>query len=297
MSRLLITGATGLIGSVILQKVIDAGHSVVALSRNPGMALPNVQWVQADFVNDIRSVLRNVPSVDAVIHNAASLAIGRDEAERTELEKINLDASRALIDWSVLQSVQKLIFSSSINLLAKPLPKIITEDVPASPSLHYHRTKIEIERELAKATEESELQTFIFRISSPVSLNPAFLPRTVLRLWIEQAKRGEDVTVFGSGSRTQDFICVNDIAALYERTLHSNSPGLYNLASGTTLSMLELAEMIAGAFGVKICFQGEDENENDRWNISIEMAQKHLKYSPKWTSRSVISELLKCFRP
>ena len=297
MSRILITGATGLIGSVVLRKIIEAGHSVVALSRNNGPELSGVQWLQADFLNDIRPVLQNVPSVDAVIHNAASLVIGRDEAERAELEKINLNASRVLIDWSVQQCVRKLIFSSSVTLLAKPLPKIITEDVPVSPSLHYHRTKIEIEHELAKAAEESELQTFIFRISSPVSLDPACLPRTVLRIWLEQAKRGEDVTVFGSGSRTQDFICVNDIAALYEKTLHSNSPGLYNLASGTTLSMLELAEMIAEAFGVKVNFQGEDENEHDRWNVSIEKAQKHLQYSPNWTSRSVISELLKCFRP
>lgn len=292
MSRILFTGATGLVGTAVLQRIIAAGHSVVALSRNTGAARSGVQWLKADFRRDIRPVLMNIAPVDAVVHNAASLVLGRNQGELEELENVNCQASRILINWSVREGVANFIFSSSLSHIERPFPAVITENAIVSPTIPYSRSKYKIEQELVAAAQDSSLRAFVFRLSSPVSRDPAFLPRNVIRLWIEKAQLGEDLTVFGTGSRTQDFVCVDDIATAYEAALRSRSAGLYNIASGTALSMRELAKMIASRFGVGVRFHAEDVNEMERWNISIEKAQQHLQYSPHWTSRSVISELL-----
>jgi len=297
MSRLLITGATGLVGSAILQRVTEAGHSVVALSRTLRPADSRVQWIAADLQEDIRPVLMKISPVDAVIHNAASLVLGNTEAERAELSRVNRRASQALIEWSVQHGVRTFIFSSSLSLVARPLPRIITEDVPVLPTMEYSRTKYEVEQQLEECARDAGMRSFIFRISSPVSSNPDYLPRNVIRLWIDKATKEEDLTVFGTGGRTQDFVSVDDIASAYEIALQSDAAGLYNLASGTSMSMRELAEMVANHFDVGVNFQGHDGQESERWNISIEKARRHLGYAPVWTSRSIVTKLLNHLHP
>ena len=105
---------------------------------------------------------------------------------------------------------------------------------------------------------------------------------------------GQTIQVFGGGGRTQDFVAVSDIANAFLSCVENKQVnGIFNIASGNTISMLQLAQLITEKYGNKFVFTGTDANEDDRWNISIEKASEFLQYKPEFSSVSIISELLK----
>ena len=88
-------------------------------------------------------------------------------------------------------------------------------------------------------------------------------------------------------------MAVSDIADAFLSCIQKDDiSGIFNIASSNAISMLDLAKMISEKFSNQYQFIGEDVNENDRWNISIEKAKQQLNYLPNYTSTQAITNLL-----
>ncbi len=292
-ANLLITGGTGLLGSVLTDKLVNEGFSVSALCRKGRAGTnPKVNWIEIDFLplTDLNPYLHDV---DILVHNASSLKLGNTDEDRAEIQAINIDFSRNLFEAAAKAGVKHILYTSSLSVIAKPLPTIIAEKAELRPVSFYAQSKYETERTLVQVASAYNITYSIFRISSPVSLDLEKMHNTVLKKWILAAKKGESLAVFGSGGRTQDFVSVEDVADAFLNSIaRPNVLGIFNIASGNMISMLDLAELIANRFQTTIASSGIDEQENDRWNISINKAKKELDYSPKYTSISCIETMI-----
>jgi UDP-glucose 4-epimerase len=291
--NILLTGATGLVGSHILRALMQRKYNITVLSRKNKHENTDINWIQTDLMDFDASTLNDLKGIDVLVHNAGCIKTGLTKEDRDEIRKINFEATSKLFDWAQSTGIKKIIFTGSTSVIKKPLPELITEEADTNPSHYYGESKLFAENKLLALNENTDMANVILRISSPVPLSFEQLPQTVLKKWIDKSSAGGDIDVYGSGERTQDFISVRDIAAAFICSIEKESAyGVFNIASGTTISMIGLARLITNKFQNKINFTGIDANENDRWNISIEKAENILGFQPEFTSEENIKNLL-----
>jgi UDP-glucose 4-epimerase len=292
--HLLITGATGLVGTAITRALVQRGYQITALYRtHKNDSLPHTTWVHCDMETADHSFFNSLPEVDVVIHNAAMVPTSGASIDEDAMLKVNSEFSAMLFRWAFLHNVSKVLFTSTYSFLKKPLPDTITEHSEVEPVGVYPNTKWLAEG-LLMSMPSGNTKGIALRIPSPVATHLAQSPRNVVRTWIEAAMVGNNISVMGTGSRSMDFVSVEDIAQAFVQAIDAEieKNEIINLGSGNTLTMRELAEQIASAFDVKIEYQGTDPNASDCWNVSIEKAQTLLGYSPKFTSASAIQALI-----
>jgi len=292
--RVLITGGGGLVGSAVLRALVKRDFEILALYRNnKDLSLPNVTWLQCDMEKADTDFFDSLSKVDVVIHNAAQIPVAGVPQNEKSMYIVNFEFSTRLFHWAHSNNVKRVIFTSTYSFLKKPLPEIITEDSEIDPHGMYPTTKWKAESALMDLPSGTT-QGIALRLPSPVALTLVNSQKNVVRNWIESARDGKNLTVLGSGSRAMDFVSVDDIAQAFLLAIDADitQNEIFNIGSGNTLSMQDLANQIARGFGVSVEHQGADINADDRWNIDIEKATSVLGYHPKFTSAGAIQALI-----
>lgn len=108
------------------------------------------------------------------------------------------------------------------------------------PPTVYHVTKHTQELLADYASYTFGLRTVSLRICSPVGCGVN--PKTIFPVFVNKALSGEDITIYGQGTRKQTYIHVKDIAQAIYRCIVSQAQGVYNLASYNLISNLDLAK-------------------------------------------------------
>jgi UDP-glucose 4-epimerase len=287
--KILITGANGVIGKDVVELLHFKGYNIIELVRS----INKKDQFQFDILNGNWSILENLfKDVNVLIHLAASLKIGENQSEIDELNKVNVDFTEYLLKLSVKNKVEKIIFSSTLSFIQKPLTYKINESSVVNPIYHYSLTKFKCEELIHKYANKYELNYAILRISSPIIFDFDKMHNNFLKKWISLSKKGEDIIVHGSGSRSQDFVATLDIAnAVNLILLKDKINGVFNIASGSSISLIEIANLITGKY-----YNSYHLKDNDliaeKWNISIEKAKSQLFYTPMYSSKQIIEKLL-----
>jgi UDP-glucose 4-epimerase len=293
--HILITGGTGLVGSEIVNKLLQAGFSLTLVSRRPPrVSSGQIRWVCVDLATetDADTALRDIPAVDAVVHAAAVLSDEGDTRSLSALFDTNLRAGDLLFRWCGERGVSCVVLIGSLSVLRRPLQIPISESHPLGPATPYAMSKLWNEEQLRRRAYEYGFTPIVLRISSPIPSTLEALPSTVVKIWLEASLRNEPLKVFGSGARTQDFVACADVAEAAFQSLQSpGASGVYHIGSGVPLSMRDLARTIADFRSTPIVFEGVDPQENDRWELSLERARRDLGYLPKWTGLQAIASL------
>lgn len=150
--KVLVTGATGFIGIHVCRRLVDEGHSVLALLRSPKKAklLPgdNVERLEGDLsIFSDRNL--ELPQCDAVIHLAASLTVkSQDDYEKHYTDTVDLVECLKRQAWQP----RRFVFASTLSAAGPSKPgRPLTENDPARPVDSYGKNKLRAERYLAHA--------------------------------------------------------------------------------------------------------------------------------------------------
>ena len=224
-------------------------------------------------------------------HGAAHLQHASRE-DYLAAAQLNFSRTAELYAQAVAHGVRKVVYLSGLNFLRKPLQPCIDEAHAVGPANPYALAKLWGEYALFAVLRGSSTVPVALRVSSPVPRSVEELHDTVLRRWITTARSGGAVVVFGRGRRQQDYVSTQDVAAAVNRVLRTNAEGVFNIASGDPRSNAEVAALIAGKYGVPVEFEGEDEQDSDAWNISIERAARVLGFAPRLSSLDAIRALM-----
>ena len=243
--RVLLTGATGFLGSHIVDALLAGGHEVVALVRPRRLATPDVQLptrnrVPGDIL-DPESLGRAFAHVDAVIHTAAMVTFAPGAAG--EQRRVNVEGTRNVVEAARAAAVRRLVYTSSVAAVGRaPGGGAADEETRYDwpPGLGYNESKRDAERLVRRATG---LET--------VCLNPALIfgPGEVSRRTLglfRLVKRGL-LPLVPPGATT---ICdVRDVAAAHVAALTAGEPGARYILGGPHLSFRALATTIAEVTG------------------------------------------------
>jgi UDP-glucose 4-epimerase len=256
MTRVLVTGAAGFIGSHVAEHCLRAGFEVVATDDLSGGFRDNVpaaaRWVQGDLRDPsfVTRLFRDEGRFDFVYHLAAYAAEGLSPFIRRYTYQTNLVASASLINESVRTDVAVFVFASSIAVYgASQLP--MTEATVPRPEDPYGISKYAVELDLRAAHETFGLDTVVFRPHNVYGerQNIADKYRNVVGIFMNQLLRGEPMSIFGDGTQTRAFSYIDDVAPIVARSplVPAARNQVFNVGADRPCSILELAREVAAS--------------------------------------------------
>ena len=328
--RVLVTGATGYIGSHTVVELVNAGFEVVGvdnfsnstidvlggIEKITGKKIPFIELDCSDK-KDFARVFKKYPDIGAAIHFAAYKAVGESVKEPIKYFRNNLNSILNLIELMNENGQNAIAFSSSCTVYGEPDPEYlpVSEDAPTKPAVSpYGRTKQMCEDILKDSVKAfPEMKVIALRYFNPIGSHPTSiigeLPRGVpqnLIPYITQTAAGlrKELSIYGKNYNTPDGTCIRDYiyvcdlakahVAAVKRLLNEKGNERYeifNLGTGTGLSVLELVTKFIEVTGVNLPYKFVDRREGDIEKVwaNPEKANKVL----GWRAETPIEDVLR----
>lgn len=298
MTGLLITGVTGFIGKSLFGKLSNLGYQVYGISKSGGVI--NDTLIDAVDCTRQEALERysQGKSFDGIIHLAASVppSFYGEEAKQSLLENVKMTIN--LLEVFRKQSKGVFIYASSSSVYGFPERLPVTEETPVQPDGFYPLGKLFGELLCQQCQKELDLPVAILRISAPYG--PGMRKETVLGKFIKKALLSEDITLYGTGSRSQDFIYIEDVTEAILQAYEAKTTGTFNVSSGTSTSMKELAETILRVLPDSksriVYASADDPQERYRAAFSFEKAGRSFGYHPEFSIARGIEEYARAIK-
>lgn len=264
MSKILVTGGAGYIGSHTCKALAAAGHTPIVFDNLSNGHRDAVRWgpfEEGDITDPkrLRSVLET-HAPDAVIHFAGLIEVGHSVKDPNAFWRANVVGSWTLLDAMRTVGVKQIVFSSTAAVYGIPETVPVPETSATQPVNPYGDTKLAVETMLATHAASDGLAYTALRYFNAAGADPEgelgerHDPETHLIPLVLQVPLGqrESIAVFGTdyptpdGTAVRDYVHVSDLAAAHvaavERLSAGGHPLIANLGTGTGYSVREIIE-------------------------------------------------------
>ncbi len=260
MSKVLVTGGAGFIGSHVAESLVNDGHQVVVLDDLTGGFKENVvsgaEFIEGS-INDNELVVKlfEENQFEYVFHLAAYAAEGLSHFIKRFNYNNNLIGSINLINASVNCDVKCFVFTSSIAVYGASPQLPMTEETTPHPEDSYGIAKLAVEQELTACKEMFGLDYIIFRPHNVFGerQNIGDKYRNVVGIFMNQILQDKPMSVFGDGEQARAFSYIADVAPIIAESIRV--PGAYNqifnIGADQHYSVNELANAVANAMGAE----------------------------------------------
>jgi UDP-glucose 4-epimerase len=254
--KVLVTGGAGFIGSHVVDRCLEAGHTVTVVDDLSSGRREHVQPAASFHPVDIRSSpLRDVfraESPEAVIHLAAQASVGRSVADPLLDAEINVLGSVNLLERCREGAVRRIVYVSTGGAGYGDTEVIPTpEDHPSRPISPYGVSKVAAELYLGCWEALHGLSGIVLRLAN--IYGPRQSPHGeagVVAIFTERLLRGEPCVINGDGLQTRDFVYVSDVADAALLALETPAAtGPVNIGTGIETSVVTLFERLRAAAG------------------------------------------------
>ena len=300
MAKILVTGGTGYIGSHTTVELINKGHEVVIVDNLSNSNIDVLNGIEK--ITGVRPAFENIDCVDyvsldrmfekhknieAIIHFAASKAVGESVEKPLMYYRNNLVSLINLLQLMPIHKVNNFVFSSSCTVYGQPDVLPVTENAPIKLATSPYGNTKQVGEEIIRDTiyANSGLQSIILRYFNPIGAHasaeigelPTGVPNNLLP-FVTQTAIGirKQLMVFGNdyntpdGSCVRDYIHVVDLARAHviavERMLGKQTRSnveTFNLGTGRGLSVLEIIDIFEKVTNVKVPFKIVGRREGD----------------------------------
>ncbi len=242
--KILVTGGAGFIGSHIVEHYQDKAEEIRVLDNLRTGYLKNLEGLRHTFIEgsicDRELVRQAVQGVDYIFHMAALVSVPESMSKISECIDINVNGLLNVLEEASAAGVKKIVLASSAAIYGDnpTVPKL--ETMYPEPKSPYAITKLDGEYYLNMFRAEGKINTAavrFFNVFGPRQ-DPKGAYAAAVPIFIEKAVKGEDITVYGDGSQTRDFIYVKDIVgALTFVAEHPEVTGVFNAGYGGQITI------------------------------------------------------------
>jgi len=248
--NILVTGGAGFIGSHLVEHFQGRANIRVLDNLRSGY-LHNLQGLEHEFlhgsVTDRKAVRAAMEGVDYVFHLAAMISVPESMDRPMECVDINTMGTLTVLEEAARAGVRKLCFSSSAAIYGDnpEVPK--REDMVPEPKSPYAVTKLDGEYYCDMFHREGRLNTAClryFNVFGPRQ-DPGSAYAAAIPTFIDRAVHNREITIYGDGRQTRDFIYVKDVvSANAHLAMREEASGVYNVAYGSRIILNDLAGRI-----------------------------------------------------
>lgn len=287
MTRILVTGGAGYVGSVSADAFLAAGHDVVVLddlTTGHRAAVPPAATLHTGTYADADGLARLLESerIEAILHCAARSLVGESIRDPSKYYRDNVAGGIALLEAARQAGVDRIVFSSTAAVYGVPDATPIPEDAALRPINPYGETKRAFEGALGWYGRSYGLRSVSLRYfnvaGATTVLGEDHSPETHLIPNVLLAAEGRlELTVFGDdyptfdGTCIRDYIHVADLADAHLRAIEATVPGdartaeplICNLGTGGGFSIREVVTAAERAVGHPIPFKVGPRREGD----------------------------------
>ncbi|MFA5311517.1 MAG: SDR family oxidoreductase [Candidatus Omnitrophota bacterium] len=294
MSRFLVTGGAGFIGSHIVEELSKRGDFVRVLdnfSTGRKENLNNLKGKVEVIRADIRSKANCVKAcrgIDFVLHQAALRSVPKSMNNPKEYNEVNINGTFNMLEAAKDNKVKRFVFASSSSVYGDVSKFPEKESLSPQPVSPYALTKISGEYYCRIFSHHYRLPTIVLRYFN------VFGPRqplddeyaVVVPKFINAILNNQRPPIYGNGKQSRDFTFVSNVVnanLLAARNIGLNH-GVFNIASGKDYSVLDLAKMINAILSknIKPLFLKKRPGDVFRTLADLSNAKVKLKYKPQY---------------
>jgi UDP-glucose 4-epimerase len=244
--KFLVTGGAGFIGAHLVRRL---------QSHAPVNVLDNLSTGQRDrlvglechffegSILDPKLLSQALRDVTHVFHLAAMVSVAESVSNPTDCQQINVEGTRQVLEAAAQAGAKRCVLASSCAIYGNDPAMPKTESLPPAPASPYAESKLTGERLCAESIVPAVALRF-FNVYGPYQ-DPNGPYAAAIPRFLQSALAGTPITIHGDGHQTRDFVFVEDVTdALTHVALHTDLHGVYNVASGQSTSILDLANRI-----------------------------------------------------
>ena len=273
MSRILVTGAAGFIGSHISEALLESGHKVLAIDdmsygKEDHVSIfkgdSNYEFFQID-IRDEAMVRECVRGVERIYHQAAIASVTYSVDHPEETDAVNRIGTLNILESALEFGIRKVVLASSAAIYGNDpeIPK--KEDMKPSPESPYAAQKLACEHYAQLFSKVHGLPVAALRYfnvygprQDPNSTYAAAIPKIIGRF-----KDGLAPIIYGDGEQTRDFIFVKDVVKANIMMMDSSATGVFNVGCGSAISINDLVRTIGEVMGSDLQPEFQDERPGD----------------------------------
>ena len=255
--KYVVTGGAGFIGSHLTERLVKQGDVVTVIDNQNTGKIENLKSVskKINFVqNDIRDfeVLRSLmENVDGVFHQAAMASVQDSFRIPEKFHDVNVNGTENIFKIAKEFGI-KVVYASSSSVYGDTSILPTTESDEKRPINPYAKTKLEKDK-LAEQYAKNGLKVIGLRYFNVFGPRQSKEYAGVIKLFLERIQQGLPPLVNGDGLQIRDFVYVDDVVNANILSMESDIDfEFFNIGTGTTISILDLANMIIKFSGLKI---------------------------------------------
>lgn len=285
----LVTGGAGFIGSNLARLLLERGHTVTVLDnlssgyRDNLDALPGVRLVDGD-IRDPAAIDDAMVGAEVVFHLAASVGNTRSIEHPLLDSDINVMGTLQVLEGARRHGARKVVFSSSAGIFGELKTLPIAEDHPVEPDTPYGASKLAAEKLCLAYAKLYALECICLRYFNVYGLNQRYdAYGNVIPIFAHRVLHGQPMRIYGDGEQTRDFVNVRDVAhANYQAGANRGVSGAFNIASGTRITINDLAGLIASSAGTPAAIEHAAPRAGDvRHSLAdVSRAREAFGYTP-----------------
>jgi len=308
MSKVIVTGGAGFIGSNLVQELLKRGHQVSILDNLSTGRLSNIEFLLDDknvafvrgSVNNLALMRRLFSGTDFVFHQAAVPSVPRSIRDPRTSHLANATGTLNVLLAARDNSVKKVVFASSSSVYGDTptLPKV--EDMAPNPQSPYAVSKLAAEQYCRVFEQVYGLNTVClryFNVYGPRQ-DPGSPYAAVIPLFINSVLAGKSPVIFGDGEQTRDFTYVKDVVTANILAAESPATGIFNVGSGFRVTINRLAQLIIKIVGdSKIKVVHREARPGDVLHSLADISRaKTFGYRPRYTLEDGLPEVVEYLR-
>ena len=301
--NIFVTGGAGFIGSFLTEHLLQNGHNVTVYDSLVNSSEDNAKRLQklnANFIcgdiSDLDNLSKSISGHDVCIHLAAQIDVLESIKNPLNNNTINISGTRNVLNSCVKNNVS--VIAASTAALYEESKEPLSESSSIKPKSPYGESKLAMEQILYDYSKIHHINSLSLRIFNVFGKGQNIKYAGVITKFLENIRNDKNLTIFGDGNATRDFVSVNDVVdaiVLAIKRIEGKRGEIINVGSGNSIKISELEKMmisISGKDSSRIEYKPENNDEiiNSKSNISL--ARKMLEFSPKISLREGLEELI-----
>ena len=252
-----VTGGAGFIGSHLVKNLVERGNEVIVIDnlntgkkKNVKKNFKKINFFEVD-IRDFSTIEDIMKNVDGIFHEAALASVQDSFRIPDKYFDVNVKGTENIFKIGKKLGI-KVVYASSSSVYGNPISIPIKENDDKNPLNPYAKTKLENDK-MAEKYAKNGLKVIGLRYFNVFGPGQSKEYAGVIKLFLERIQQGLSPLINGDGLQVRDFVYVDDVVNANMLAMESNINGkFFNIGTGTTISVLDLANMIIKFSGLKL---------------------------------------------